>query len=147
MKKIILTTEQAKYLTENQTVNISAQSKDNSKSGFVNAATNPNTVNDVNKASTVASDVNLVINGPNSNDSQPQQIVNVANGDTVQNAIAKQTNDALIQKGGSVIVKDDGYVSEGKVFNKKTIEEGRLENMRKNGRIYSKKELTKRFEK
>jgi hypothetical protein len=147
MKKIILTAKQAKYLTEENAVNISAQSKDNTTSGFINAATNPNTISDINKASVATSDVNLVISGPESNDNQPQQVVNVTNGDSVQTAMTNQTNDELIRNGGSVVVKGDGFVSETKIFTKKTIEEAKLKKLRENSIVYTKKELSERIKK
>lgn len=142
MKKIIVTSKQAKYLTEGNAANIAVQSKDNTTNGFINAATNSNTISDINNASRVASDVNLVISGPNSNDSQPQQVVDVANGDTIQNALSQQTNDDIIKNGGSVKVIGDN-LGEAKVFTKKTIEEARLKKLRENTISYSKKDLFK----
>lgn len=142
MKKIIVTSKQAKYLTEGNAANIAVQSRDNTTNGFINAATNSNTISDINNASRVASDVNLVISGPNSNDSQPQQVVDVANGDTIQNALSQQTNDDIIKNGGSVKVMGDN-LGEAKVFTKKTIEEARLKKLRENTISYSKKDLFK----
>ena len=142
MKKIIVTSKQAKYLTEGNAANIAVQSKDNTTNGFINAATNSNTISDINNASRVASDVNLVISGPNSNDSQPQQVVDVANGDTIQNALSQQTNDDIIKNGGSVKVIGDN-LGEAKMFTKKTIEEARLKKLRENTISYSKKDLFK----
>ena len=139
MKKIIVSKSQLFKLNE-ESVNIGAQALNNTTSDFINAATNPNTVNDVNKAK-AAGDVNLIINGPQSNDTQPQQIVNVAPGETVQNAMNNQTNDEIIRNGGSVKISGDGF-GESKLFSKKMIEEARLFNMRKNGVIMTKKQLS-----
>lgn len=139
MKKIIVSKSQLFKLNE-ESVNIGAQALNNTTSDFINTATNPNTVNDVNKAK-AAGDVNLIINGPQSNDTQPQQIVNVAPGETVQNAMNNQTNDEIIRNGGSVKISGDGF-GESKLFSKKMIEEARLFNMRKNGVIMTKKQLS-----
>ena len=142
MKKIIVTSKQAKYLTEDNAANIAVQSKDNTTNGFINAATNSKTTAYINNASRVAPDVNLIVSGPNSNDSQPQQVVNVANGDTIQNAISQQANDDLIKNGGSVKVMGNS-LGEAKMFTKKTIEEARLKKLRENTISYSKKDLFK----
>ena len=97
-------------------------------------------MSDIQKAQN-AGDVNLVVNGPNSNDNQPQQVITVGNGDTVQNAIATQGNDELIRNGGSLKINGDGF-GESVVFTKKTIEEVRLNKIKKEGRVLTKKELT-----
>lgn len=138
MKRLLLTRKQLFKLNE-ESINISAQAKSNDTSEFINAASNPTTMSDIQKAG-VAGDVNLVVNGPNADDTQPQQVVNVAKGDTVQNAINTQANDELIRNGGSVKISGDGF-GEARIFTKQKIEEVRLDNMRKNGKILTKKEL------
>jgi hypothetical protein len=140
MKKIIISQQHMRYLNEANSVNIAAQAKDNSLSSFSTIASNPNTISDIQKAK-VAGDVNLIINGPKTNDSQPKQIVNVADGDTVQDAISKQANDDLIRNGGSVTVCGDG-IGESYIFTKKTLEEARLAKIKKDGKVMTKKELT-----
>lgn len=139
MKKLIITKNQLFKLNE-ENVNIAAQAKANTTSDFINTASNPNTVSDINKAS-VAGDVNLVINGPQNNDNQPIQTVNVTPGDTVENAINTQTNDELIRNGGSIKISGKGF-GESKVYCKKVVEEARLKEMKKNGMIISKKQLS-----
>ena len=139
MKRIIISQRHMQYLNEENTVNIAAQAKDNSLSSFSAAATDTNTASDMQKAKT-AGDVNLVVTGPDSNDTQPKQVVNVAAGDTVQNAIADQASDDLIRNGGSVLVNGDG-LGESYIFDKKTIEEARLAKMKRDGRVMTKKEL------
>ena len=139
MKRIIISQRHMQYLNEENTVNIAAQAKDNSLSSFSAAATDTNTTSDVQKAKT-AGDVNLVITGPDSNDAQPKQVVNVAAGDTIQSAIAGQANDDLIRKGGSVLLGGDG-LGESYIFNKKTIEEARLAKIKRDGKVMTKKEL------
>lgn len=131
------------YLNEENTVNIAAQAKDNSLSSFTTAASDTNTVSDIQKAKS-AGDVNLVVNGPDSNDTQPRQVVNVAAGDTVQNALADQANDELIRNGGSVLINGDG-LGESYIFSKKKLEEVRLAKMKKDGKVMTKKELRESF--
>lgn len=131
------------YLNEENSVNIAAQAKDNSLASFTKTAGDTNTVSDIQKAK-VAGDVNLVLSGPKTNDEQPKQVVNVAAGDTVQNALTTQANDELIRNGGSVSVCGDG-LGESYVFSKKALEEARLAKMRKDGKVMTKKELTESF--
>lgn len=123
MKKLIINKSQLRYLNEN-VVNIAATAKGNSLSDFSNIISDTNTQTDINKASNVG-DVNLTITGPEHNDSQPTQNINVTNGDTPQNAIATQANDELIRAGGSIKLTGDGF-GETKIYTKKSIEEIRL---------------------
>lgn len=139
MKKIFVTESQFERLCEENTVNITAQAKGNDLSSFSNAATDTTTVSDINKAKS-AGDVNLVISGPNASDDAPQQEINVAAGDTVQNAIATQGNSALLQQGGKMKITGDGF-GESKIYTKKTIEEARLKRMDCEGRIFTKEAL------
>ena len=144
MKRIIINKSQLLKLNEENSVNLDVQAKNNTTSDFINAATDSTTVGDINKAQ-AAGDVNLVINGPDSNDSQPVQRINVAKGDTIQNALNNQASDELIRNGGSAIIGGDGITNENHVYTKKMLEEIRLSNMRKNGEVLSKKELTKKL--
>lgn len=144
MKKIIITNTQLKKINE-EVVNILAKAKNNSTSDFVNTVGDVNIQNDINKASRVG-DVNLTIAGPNSNDEQPTQTVNVAPGDTPQNAIKNQTNDDLIRSGGKVEITGDGF-NESIKYTKKHIEEARLNSMKKNGKVLTKKELKNLYKK
>lgn len=144
MKRIIINKSQLLKLNEENSVNLDVQAKNNTTSDFINAATDSTTVGDINKAQ-AAGDVNLVINGPDSNDSQPVQRINVAKGDTIQNALNNQANDELIRNGGSAIIGGDGITNENHVYTKKMLEEIRLSNMKKNGEVLSKKELTKKL--
>ena len=120
-------------------VNITAKAGGNSTSDFINTVGNVNTQNDINKAGRVG-DVNLTISGPESNDTQPVQTVNVAPGETAQSAIQNQANDDLIRAGGKVEVTGDGF-GESKIFTKKMVEEARIDSMRKTGKVMTKKEL------
>ena len=128
MRKIIITKNQLLRLNENA-VNIAATAKGNTISDFSNTMSDTNTQTDINKAGRVG-DVNLTISGPDSNDSQPLQTINVAPGDTAQNAIKNQANDDLIRSGGSIKISGDGF-GESKVYTKKTIEEIRLNKRKK----------------
>lgn len=143
MKKIIISQRHLAQLNEEDSVNISAQANDNSLSSFSSAASSPNTVSDIQKAQT-AGDVNLVVSGPESKDTQPQQIVNVGVGDTVQNAINTQANDELIRNGGSLKISGDGF-GESVVFSKKMVEEARLAKIKRDGKVMTKRELTNSF--
>lgn len=127
------------YLNEENAVNIAAQARDNSLSSFSTAASDPNTISDIQKAKS-AGDVNVIVSGPESNDTQPKQVVNVVPGDTAQNALSDQASDELIRNGGSVILGGDG-LGESFIFNKKTIEEVRLSKIKKEGKVMTKKEL------
>ena len=138
MKKIIISNKHLNILKE-EMVNIAAKAPNNSISDFTNTVSNVNTQTDINKASRVG-DVNLTISGPNSDDNQPIQTVNVAPGETPQNAIKNQANDDLIRAGGKVEISGDGF-GESKIFTKKMVEEARLDSMRKNGKILTKREL------
>ena len=145
MKTIIINKRHMNYLNEVNAVNVAAQAKDNSLSSFTTAASDTNTVSDIQKAK-IAGDVNLVVTGPKSDDTQPKQVVNVANGDTVQNALADQASDEIIRNGGSVVLSGDG-IGESLVFSKKKLEEIRLNRIKKNGIVMSKKELTEKWQK
>ena len=127
-------------ILKEENVNISAQARTNSLADFANAAGNGNTQSDTRKASGVGGDVSLTISGPDTTDNQPQQQVNVANGQSLQDAITTQANDTLIRNGGSLKVSGDG-ISEGYTFKKKRIEEARLAKMRREGCTISKKDF------
>ena len=147
---IIINERQYKKLKEifsslnEESVNISAQAKSNSLADFASAAGNSDTRADIQKAGNVASDVSLTVSGPNADDSQPQQQINVGQGDSIQNAINTQANDTLIRNGGSVKITGDG-IGESVKVSKKEIQEFRLAAMRKNGKRFKKKELTEEF--
>ena len=138
MKKVIITRNQLKMINENIVI-ITSKAGGNSTSDFINTVGNVNTQNDINKAGRVG-DVNLTISGPESNDTQPVQTVNVAPGETAQSAIQNQANEDLIRAGGKVEVTGDGF-GESKIFTKKMVEEARIDSMRKTGKVMTKKEL------
>ena len=138
MKRIVLNKKQINHLQE---VNIVTTASDNSLSSFSKSASDTNTMADIQKAK-VAGDVNLMISGPKSDDEQPVQSVNVSPGQTVADAIGDQADDGLIRNGGRVSVTGDG-LGESYVFTKKTLEEARLAKIKRDGKVMTKKELTK----
>lgn len=138
MKRIVLNKKQINHLQE---VNIVTTASDNSLSSFSKSASDTNTMADIQKAK-VAGDVNLMISGPKSDDEQPVQSVNVSPGQTIADAIGDQADDGLIRNGGRVSVTGDG-LGESYVFTKKTLEEARLAKIKRDGKVMTKKELTK----
>lgn len=136
---MIITRSQLKALNEENTINISTMAKDNNLNSFSTAAADTHTQSDIQKAKT-AGDVNLVINGPKTSDNMPRQEINVGAGDTVQNAIAKQGNNELLQQGGSMQITGDGF-GESKIYSKKMVEEARLKNMYNESKIFTKKQI------
>lgn len=96
-----------KHLDEDS-VNITAQAKGNSLSDFSNAAGSSEAAADIQKAKNAGGDVTLTVNGPDTNDSQPQQQVNVSAGESIQSAVNNQANDTIIRNGGSVKITGDG---------------------------------------
>jgi hypothetical protein len=143
MKKVILKKSQLKKIQEASSVNIAANATDNSLSAFSKVATDTNTTADIQKAK-VAGDVNLVVGGPDSSDDQPVQTINVANGQTVADAINNQGSDELVRNGSRLCITGDG-LGESLVFTKKTLEEARLSKIKRSGKVLTKKELTERF--
>ena len=108
-------------------VNISAQAKGDNLSDYTTAITSPDTQSDIQKAK-AGGNVSVTISGPNSNDSQPEQVVNVAQGQSIQNAMSSQANDALIRNGGKVKLTGDG-INENTVF----LTKEEFEGLRKKG--------------
>lgn len=140
---MIITRSQLKALNEENTINISTMAKDNSLNSFSTAAADTHTQSDIQKAKTVG-DVNLVINGPKTSDNMPRQEINVGAGDTVQNAIAKQGNNELLQQGGSMQITGDGF-GESKIYSKKMVEEARLKNMYNESKVFTKKQMNEKI--
>ena len=140
---MIITRSQLKALNEENTINISTMAKDNSLNSFATAAADTHTQSDIQRAKT-AGDVNLVINGPKTSDNMPRQEINVGAGDTVQNAIAKQGNNELLQQGGSMQITGDGF-GESKIYSKKMVEEARLKNMYNESKVFTKKQMNEKI--
>lgn len=140
MKKLIITKKQMQRILKEENINISAQAKTNSLSDFASVAGNGDTQSDVRKASGLGSDVSLTISGPDTSDTQPQQQVNVANGQSLQDAIATQANDTLIRNGGSLRLSGDG-IKEAYAFKKRRVEEARLAKIKRDGNVIRKKDF------
>lgn len=142
-RRVILKKSQLKRINEATSVNIAANAADNSLSAFSKVATDTNTTADIQKAK-VAGDVNLVVGGPDSSDEQPVQTINVANGQTVADAISDQGSDELIRNGSRMCITGDG-LGEAVVFTKKKLEEARLAKIKRDGVTLSKRELKEQF--
>lgn len=142
-RRVILKKSQLKRINEATSVNIAANAADNSLSAFSKVATDTNTTADIQKAK-VAGDVNLVVGGPDSSDEQPVQTINVANGQTVADAISDQGSDELIRNGSRMHITGDG-LGEAVVFTKKKLEEARLAKIKRDGITLSKRELKEQF--
>ena len=137
-KKIYITREQLKILQE-ETVNISAQAKTNNISDFASAVSNADTQSDIQKAGSFG-DVNLTVTGPNNDSNQPQQMINVSAGDTIQNAINTQANDTIIRNGGSLKITGDG-INETVTISKKDLDKAYLKSLKNRGKKITKKQL------
>lgn len=142
---MIITAKQLGCLNEEESVTIGVNAQNDTLADFSRAASDPNTTADIQKAKD-AGDVNLVVNGPGTTDNEPTQMIDVAAGDTIQNAIAKQGNDALVRRGAAMKITGDGF-GESKVYTKKSVEEARLRKIREEGRIMTKKQLRESFKK
>jgi hypothetical protein len=135
MKKIIINNYQLFRLNED-VANISAPTTGTSKDAYIKAAkdANPEAV----KAQQLGVDTSVVVTN-SENDSGENAPTFIATGDNLATAAAS-VPDAVYQQGHNVQFPV-GITNEGKCFTKKMLEEVRLNNMRKNGRIFTKKEL------
>ena len=130
-----------KKIREENSVNIAVQARDNSLGSYSQTASSPETTRDIQKAR-VAGDVALHINGPKQDDTQPNQLVNVPAGESVQSAISKQGNDELIRNGGGMEITGDG-IGECKVYTKKQIREAMSKRLTENCTVTRKKDFLK----
>ena len=128
-------------MNEDNAVNIAVKARDNSLGSFSQTAGSPDTVRDVQKAK-VAGDVSLYINGPKQDDTQPNQLINVPAGETVQSAMSKQGNDELIRNGGGVEITGDGF-GECKVYTKRQISEAMSKRLTENCTVKKKRDFLK----
>lgn len=142
MKKLIINTNQARQINE---ITIGVNSADQSQSGYLKAATSPETYGDIQKARNVSPDVDTVVSGPKSNDNSVVVDVDVPAGSSVQNAMTQNPdNQEAINGGAKVKIHGDGFVTENS-YTKKQIEEARIRNIRENGKYYTKKQLKESF--
>lgn len=146
MKRLILTNKQLdKILKEENVTTVQLNTTGNT----IPAVTNTITKNqpEIANASKYG-DVNLHISNQNlngSNDSTPTQHVEVEKGQNINQAVQQQVNPSVLSDGGDIEVSGDG-ISENKRFTKKMVEEARLEKIRRDGSVMTKKEMNKLFE-
>jgi hypothetical protein len=145
MKKIVISRHQLLKLNEesNNQVNVAVQPKDDTISSYAAAVTSPNALSDIQKAKS-AGDVNVVVRSSKSTDKQPTQVVLVPQGQSVGEEMNNQLSQKLLDMGSPVIVQGDG-IGESYVFTKKALREARLAKIKREGKVYTKKELTERF--
>jgi hypothetical protein len=89
-------------------------------------------------------DVNVLVTGPNTDNNQPTQVIDVSATNTIPKAISDQGNDELARNGGTFLLKGDG-IEESYVFTKKALREARLAKIKKEGKTYTKKDIIERF--
>jgi hypothetical protein len=143
MKRIIISQKHIQYLNEENAINISAQASDNSLSSFSKAASSTEAASDIQKAKAMG-DVNVLVTGPNTDNNQPTQVIDVSATNTIPKAISDQGNDELARNGGTFLLKGDG-IEESYVFTKKALREARLAKIKKEGKTYTKKDIIERF--
>lgn len=129
------------FLSEENSVNIAVKARDNSLGSYSQAASSPDTTRDIQKAK-VAGDVALNINGPKQDDTEPNQLITVPSGESVQSAISKQGNDELIRNGGGMEITGDG-IGECRVYSKKHIKEAMARRLTENCTVTKKKDFLK----
>lgn len=146
MKRVIITNKQLnEIIKEENTTTVQLNTTGNTIPAVTNTVMS-NTP-EINNASKYG-DVNLHISNQKlngSNDSVPTQHVEVEKGQNINQAIQQQVNPTVLSDGGDIEVSGDG-ISEGKSFSKRQIEEARLEKIRKEGSVMTKKQLKEEWE-
>lgn len=146
MKRVIITNKQLnEIIKEENTTTVQLNTTGNTIPAVTNTVIS-NTP-EINNASKYG-DVNLHISNQKlngSNDSVPTQHVEVERGQNINQAIQQQVNPTVLSDGGDIEVSGDG-ISEGKSFSKRQIEEARLEKIRKEGSVMTKKQLKEEWE-
>lgn len=144
MKRIVVSTNQAKMLAEENNVNVSIQTTGNTIPAAINAVTNAKPK--ISNASKVGDPI-LHVSNPNStngsNDNQITQHVEVPAGETPEQAMQSQLNPAATN-GGDIEISGEG-ISEGKITSKKELEKLRLKVIKENGTVFTKKSLMESF--
>ena len=139
-KKIIISRKQLKKLNE---VELSVQATQNTSGAYADAVNNSNTQSDLkNLKGSTGSDPAAIISGPTTTDKSPVVDVNVPAGmspSSVMNNSQEIGN--AINGGAAARIHGDGFPMEGVKYTKKQLEEARLANIRKNGRVCTKKTL------
>lgn len=145
-KKIVLTTEQlSRILREENTTTVQLNTTGNTIPSVTNTLLQNQ---DKIRAASKYGDVDLHFSNPNagngSNDTVPTQHVEVNDGQNISQAITQQVNPTVLSDGGDIEVSGDG-VNEGKKFSKRMVEEARLDKIRQNGIVITKKALNESF--
>lgn len=145
-KKIVLTTEQLnRILREENTTTVQLNTTGNTIPSVTNTLLQNQ---DKIRSASKYGDVDLHFSNPNagngSNDTVPTQHVEVNDGQNISQAINQQVNPTVLADGGDIEVSGDG-VSEGKKFSKRMVEEARLDKIRQNGIVITKRALSESF--
>ena len=139
-KKIIISRKQLKKLNE---VELSVQATQNTSGAYADAVNNSNTQGDLkNLKGSTGSDPAAIISGPTTTDKSPVVDVNVPAGmspSSVMNNSQEIGN--AINGGAAARIHGDGFPMESVKYTKKQLEETRLNNIKKNGTVYTKKSL------
>lgn len=139
-KKLIVNRKQFTRLAEAEvTPKMVVPVQGNTVADAVSAINNPDTQRQLNAAQSAAGDVTISLQGDGYQDNGPTQAVNKQSGESYDTALSSQLNPDLFAKNPSAEVND--VVDEGTRFTKKQLEEARLANIKKNGRVCTKKTL------
>lgn len=147
MKKIIITRTQLNEMIDKnlkEDINVAVTANNNSSSDYLNALKNPNTTRDIQQAKSITPDVNAVVSGPKTDDNSPSIDCDVPAGSTVSDVMNKnpEIGNAVGNKSARLVVHGDGFPNESKTYTKKNVDIARLYEMRRNGKVMSKKQLT-----
>lgn len=147
MKKVIVTRSQLREMMKGnlkEDIDIAVKAANNSASDYLNALKSPETSKDIMKAKGITPNVNAVVSGPKTNDESPKIDVEVPVGSSAEDVINKQPEigNAITSKGAEAFIHGNGFPNESKKYTKKQIEEARLDGIRKNGIVMTKKQLT-----
>lgn len=137
-KKIIINRAQLRKLNE---VDLSVQATQNTSADYGAALNNTNTRGDLQKLKNSGSDPGAIVSGPNTNDQSPSVDVNVPVGTNPVDALNEPSVSTAIKNGASARLHGDGFPMEGTKYTKRQLEEARLNNIRKNGVVTTKKKL------
>lgn len=130
----------------NEDIDVAVDAKTNSQSEYLSALKSQGAQNDIMKAKAVSPDVNVSINGPKTTDKSPKLDIDVPNGSTPDQVMIQQPEiSSAIANGASAKIHGDGFPNESKTYTKKQVECMRLNEMRKNGTVMTKKQLNDEF--
>ena len=138
-KRIIINRGQFRKLNE---VDLSVAAPENTNTSYSTSLNNGTTRNDLQALKNAGGDPGAIVSGPNTTDQSPTVDVNVPMGTTASDALNEPSISAAIKNGASARIHGDGFPMEETItYHKKALEEMRLNNMKKNGKIYTKKSL------